>query len=398
MVIVPSGKNIFSVATLLAVLLACQVFSPALVSAQRGSGCDPNNPNNAGQICAIVTAVPFLTVAPDARGGALGDAGVSIANDATAMHWNPARLATTTRSMGVSFAYSPWLQAMDIPGINLFYLPAYFRLGERNGVIGASLRYFSLGDIQLADDVGNLTGNINPAEWALSAAYARKISDKVSVGVALRYINSNITGSVTVGGLSTQPGRSAAGDVSFAYETPVGNQGYVFGLGMNISNIGAKMKYTSSQDEMDFLPTNMRLGWSLKVPFDEYNSLAFINDFNKLLVPSYPTSEEGDVSAVQGMLQSFTDAPGGFREERREINISTGLEYNYNNLLFVRGGYFYEHETKGDRQFLTLGAGFKLQSFSLDLSYLATLGDNNHPLQNTLRFTIGAEFGEDFSD
>lgn len=357
----------------------------------------------------ITTAVPFLMIAPDARAGAMGDAGVSSSPDANSMHWNPAKYAFIDKNFGISAAYSPWLRAL-VSDINLAYLTGFYKIDDRQ-TIAASLLYFSLGDITFTDVNGTVVDNRRPNEFSIDASYARKFSDKWSGAVAARFINSNITQNYDQGTSATKPGRSVAADVSVFYTDDVSfknNMDGVFNFGLNISNIGAKISYSDDNSKKDFIPTNLRLGPSLMLNLDEYNSLTFMIDVNKLLVPTPPIYEDSlnpitgkqkilkgmddDVSVVTGMLQSFYDAPDGFSEEMKEINYSLGVEYWYDKQFAIRGGYFYEDKMKGNRKYFTLGAGLKYNVFGLDFSYLIPT-DQQNPLENTLRFTLLFDFG-----
>jgi len=365
------------------------------------------------QLNTITTAVPFLLIAPDSRAGAMGDAGVSSTPDANSMHWNIAKLAFVEKEMGVSVSYSPWLRRL-VPDISLSYVSGYKRLGDKSA-IGASLRYFSLGDIKFTDDQGNPIGDFNPAEFAVDLGFSQKFSEKFSAGLAARYIYSNLTGGIDVGGADTKAGRSFAVDVGLFYtddEAEVFGQDAVFNLGLSITNIGAKISYTDDA-VADFIPINLRFGPSLTFLIDDHNSFSILTDINKLLVPTppvYETTEDGspvvdpvtgdpviesgkdpDVPIVTGMFQSFGDAPGGFSEELREYNISAGLEYWYNKQFAVRAGYFHESATKGNRKYITAGLGLKLSVFSVDFSYLIAMTQNN-PLANTVRFTLMFDF------
>ena len=366
------------------------------------------------QLNTITTAVPFLLIAPDSRAGAMGDVGVASSPDANSLHWNVAKMAFLEKEMGVSVSYSPWLRQL-VPDINLSYVSGYKKLGDNNA-IGASLRYFSLGDIKFTNDVGDPIGDFNPAEFAFDVGYSQKFGERFAGGLAVRYIYSNLTGGIDVGGSNTQAGRSFAVDVGAFYtndEVELFGQDAILNLGLNISNIGAKISYTNDAVK-DFIPINMRLGQSLTFVLDDYNSFSILTDFNKLLVPTppiYATDENGsplppdpetgeqviesgkdpDVPIVTGIFQSFSDAPGGFSEELREYNISAGLEYWYNKQFAVRTGYFHEHATKGNRKYITVGAGLKLSVFSIDFSYLISTTQQN-PLANTVRFSLMFDF------
>jgi len=351
--------------------------------------------NGQNALKTITTAVPFLLIAPDSRSGALGEAGVAIASDANAMHWNPSALAFLPNRMGFSLSYSPWLRQL-VPDINLAYISGFYNIGERGGTVGSSLRYFSLGQIEFTDNEGIKTGEFNANEFALDVAYARKISDLFSAAVAIRYIYSNLASNAGVN-FDIKPANSVAADMSFTYTKDFdikskssGNSLPInFKLGINISNIGAKVSYTSSTGRKDFIPTNLRIGYAFTAKLDEYNSLTLTNDFNKLLVPSEGGTSEK--SLLSGIFGSFSDAEGGFGEEMSEITTSIGLEYWYRKLFSARVGWFYEDPLKGNRQFITLGAGVRYNVFGLDFAYLAPL-EQNHPLQNTLRFTLTYNF------
>lgn len=363
----------------------------------------------------ITTAVPFLQIAPDARAGGMGEAGVSSAPDANSMHWNPAKYTYLENSMGFSMSYSPWLRAL-VSDINLAYLTGYLKLDENQTVAG-SLLYFSLGDITFTDIQGATIGNYRPNEFALSASYARKLTQNLSGAVSARFINSNLTQGQSVGGASTKPGRSIAADIALYSEHDVefpNMEGY-FAWGLNISNIGSKISYSDDNTERDFIPTNLRFGPSLTLDIDDYNRLSFMVDVNKLLIPTPPIyatdsitglpifddngeqiiafGKNPNVSVPVGMFQSFYDAPGGFKEEMREIALAVGVEYWYDKQFAIRGGYFYENQFKGNRKFFTLGAGLRYNVFGLDFAYLIpTGGQARNPLENTLRFTLHFDF------
>jgi hypothetical protein len=365
-----------------------------------------NYSNLSNRLNTITTAVPFLMIAPDARGGGMGDVGVSTSADANSMHWNPAKYAFVEKDFGASVSYSPWLRGL-VNDINLAYLGLYKRINERQ-VLAASLLYFSLGNINFTNDVGQDIGSYKPNEFAVDACYAYKFTDNFSGSVALWYIYSNLTGGIFVAGVRSKAGQSVAADVSVMYNKPleVAKLPANFGLGLNISNIGSKISYTDNL-ERDFIPINLRLGPSFMMYFDKNNSLAFAIDLNKLLVPTPPLyadtlnpntgkpailkGKDPNVSVVSGMLQSFYDAPGGFNEELKEINICFGVEYWYAKQFSIRAGYFYEAPTKGNRKYVTLGAGLRYSIFGLDFAYLIPVEQRN-PLENTLRFTLLFDF------
>ncbi len=354
-----------------------------------------------GQENAIMTAVPFLSIAPDARGGAMGDAGVSSTPDANSMHWNPAKLAFIEQDMGISVSYSPWLHKL-VQDINLAYLSGFKRI-DKNQTIGASLRYFNLGDITFTDDNGYSIGNYRPNEFAIDAGYARLLTKNLSMAVSARYIHSNLTQGQYSQGQATKPGNSVAADIAVYQQFPVKlqNTSGSFAWGVNISNLGAKISYSDANLRKDFLPTNLRFGPSLTLDIDDYNSMSFMLDFNKLLVPTQPFFQGNsdtiiagfnpNVSPVVGLIHSFYDAPGGFSEELRELSFAGGLEYWYDKQFALRGGFFYEDKNKGNRKYITLGAGLRYNVFGLDFSYLIPM-QQNHPLENTLRFSLVLNF------
>jgi len=369
-------------------------------------GQDPNN-----RINTITTAVPFLIIAPDARAGALGDAGVASKPDANSMHWNPAKYAFVENDMGFSMSYSPWLRAL-VNDINLAYLTGYKRI-DKQQTLAASLLFFSLGDITFTNDIGQVIGDFKPNEFSLDFAYSRLFSENISGAIALRYIYSNLTGGIFVGGAESKAGQSVAADVSAYYRKPleINSQNALLAFGVNISNMGAKMSYTENI-ETDFIPINLRLGPSFSIDLDKYNTLSVLFDVNKLLVPTPPIwkldtnglpiygpngkreillGRDPNVGIVSGMFGSFSDAPGGFKEEMREFTLSTGVEYWYDKQFAIRAGYFYESETKGNRKYFTLGAGLKYNVFGLDFAYLIPTQQRN-PLENTLRFSLIFDF------
>jgi Type IX secretion system protein PorV len=366
------------------------------------------------QLNTITTAVPFLQITPDSRSGALGDAGVALSPDANSTFWNAAKLAFVEEDMEVSLSYSPWLRAL-VNDMSLAYLSGYSKL-SKNQTIGGSLRYFTLGNITFTDEVGTVIRDFKPNEFALDMSFGQKFSEKFSGGIAIRYVYSNLTGGQNVLGADSKPGMSVAADISLFYtndDVSIGGKDARFNLGTNIANIGNKMRYTNS-DKRDFIPTNLKLGTAYSVDLDKYNQITVALDFNKLLVPTPPRyTADGDsliagmnpdVGTATAMVQSFYDAPGDvdndgniisgsvFKEELREINIGGGFEYWYDQQFAFRTGYFYENYTKGNRQFITLGAGLKYQVLTIDMSYLISTTQQN-PLANTLRFTLRFALG-----
>jgi hypothetical protein len=347
----------------------------------------------------IQTVVPFLTIAPDSRAGGMGDAGVATSPDVFSMHWNPAKFAFIDGNGGVGLSYTPWLRNL-VPDINIAYLSGYWRIDSKQ-VISSSLIYSSLGDVPFTDEYGNLERVFKPNEFAIDAAYSRLFTDHFSGGLAFRFIYSNLTGGTYSGGSATKAGISFAADLSGLYRNNwnLFNRDGMWAVGFNFSNIGSKMTYSEAQ-VADFIPMNMRVGGSGTILLDPHNKLTFTLDLNKLLVPTPPKYDENgnivdgmdpNVSVPVAIFHSFYDAPGGFKEEMHEIQYATGIEYWYNNQFAVRTGYFHENETKGNRKYFTVGAGFKLSFFTLDFSYLIPTTQNN-PLARTLRFSLAFDF------
>lgn len=372
----------------------------------------------------ITTAVPFLTITPDSRSGAMGDAGAGMSPDANSQFWNASKLAFAQNEMEVSLSYSPWLRNL-VPDMHLAYLSGYYKLNRRSA-IGASLRYFNLGSITFTNENADVIREHAPNEFAFDVSYSLQLSDRFSGGITARYVNSNLTGGTSVGGADSRAGQAFAVDVSVFYqnnELEIADMDAAFGLGAVVSNIGNKMAYTNTADR-DFIPINLRLGPSLQLDIDNSNQLTVAVDFNKLLVPSPPlynndleivAGKDPNVGVATGIFQSFYDAPGdavkdeagnevildngmadikpgtAFREELREITIGGGVEYMYAQQFAVRAGYFHEHATKGNRKFLTFGVGVSYSVFTIDFSYIAALNRVN-PLANTLRFSLRLRF------
>lgn len=363
------------------------------------------NTNLLGQINTITTAVPFLMISPEARSGGMGDLGVASTPDVNSIHWNPAKLAFTEKKMAVGISYTPWLRAL-VNDMFIAYLSGYTKM-KNDQAVGASLRYFSLGNITFTDNNGNTIRDFKPNEFALDLAYSRKLSENFAGGIALRFIHSNLTGGTQVEGQDSKAGNTVAADVSVFYKKKIeiGNKDADLMAGVNISNIGAKISYTESGVK-NFIPTNLRLGPGLNLHLNEYNDLAFMLDINKLLVPTPPIytqdtansadniilyGQDPDVSVAQGIFQSFSDAPNGFKEELQEFNIAFGMEYWYDKQFAFRAGYFYEDKRKGNRKYFTLGAGLRYNVFGIDLAYLIPT-DQRNPLENTLHFTLTFDF------
>lgn len=360
----------------------------------------------------ISTAVPFLIIAPDARSAGLGDCGVSTSPDVYSMHWNAAKYAFIEEDFSVGLAYSPWLRKL-IPDMNIAYLALSKRVSPRS-TVAMSLRYFSLGEVNFTDEQGVSLGTYKPNEWLVDAAYSRKLGEYISAAISARFIYSNLTQGVSDG---SKPAISVAADLGVYYQRPVewfNGMDATFSWGVAITNIGAKMNYNKNNIKKDFIPTNLRIGPSLKMNFDDYNSLAISLDFNKLLVPTPPiylknaagtgdslddgghkiiyAGKDDDVSMVQGMFQSFYDAPDGFSEELKEITIGVGAEYWYEKIFSLRAGFFHEAKMKGNRRYLTFGAGLRYNVFGLDVSYLVPVNNTStsgtNPLEGTLRFNL----------
>lgn len=336
---------------------------------------------------AINTAASFLLINPDARAGAMGDAGVSYYNGANSQFFNPALLAFSEKQWGANVNYTPWLRYL-VPDINLFYVPGYYNLGNDNGVLMGALTYFSLGELEFRSATGVPQGTYTANELAFQAGYARKVSDVLSAAVTLKYIRSDLTGAQQINNIPFQPGESIAGDIGLYYRKQLSDK-VKLNLGTSITNIGSKMRYVEDDSTNSFIPTNLRLGSTVELTFDEYNSLNIIAEFSKLMVPS--EGGGADESLLSGMFGSFSDAEGGFSEELQEIGSSIAFEYWYNKTFAGRAGLFYESPEKGDRTFLSLGAGVHYQDFTFDFAFLFPFQTNN-PLQNTLRFSLGYEF------
>jgi hypothetical protein len=340
-----------------------------------------------GQTNAITTAVPFLSITPDARHAGMGDAGVASSPDANASYWNPAKLVYVNKAYGGTISYTPWLGKI-INDMSISYLSGFYKI-TREQAASFSLKYFDLGEIFFTDD-GKDGTNYNPREFALDFTYSRKLTEEFSVGLTGRYIHSNLTGNFTYGGVDAQPGKSVAVDIGVFYTKELQSaKNSSLSFGGSISNIGAKMTY-SDEGQKDFIPTNLRLGSAFTTSLDEYNTLTFLLDFNKLMVP---TIDEGQ-SMLSGMFSSFADAPGGFSEEMREIMLSMGTEYWYNELFAARLGYFLEAYDKGNRKYLTVGTGFRKNHFGFDVAYIVPTNKREHPLAETLRFTLLFQISE----
>lgn len=347
----------------------------------------------------INTSVTSQTIAPDARAAGMGDVGAATDPDVVSQYWNPAKYPFTISRAGVALNYTPWLRQL-VSDIDLAYLVGYYRIGDYSAISG-SLRYFSLGEVfTSSSEDGTNDMTINPYEMSLDVAYSLMLSEHFSLSAGVRWIYSDLTYDYTE---DTSPGSAFAADLSMYYQNylNIGSRECKLGLGLNVSNIGSKITFGGS-DDSEFIPTNLRLGASLMVPIDEYNRFTIAADANKLLVPTYPKQEDGestedyqervqkdyyDVSSISGIFKSFSDAPNGFKEELQEIQWSVGAEYVYNDKFSLRAGYHHESENKGNRKYFTVGAGFRMNVFSLDAGYVIATAKSN-PLDQTLRFTL----------
>ena len=344
-------------------------------------------------------AVISQTIAPDARGGGLGDVGAATDPDVNSQYWNPAKYPFNISRAGVSLNFTPWLRSL-VNDMNLAYLSGYYRIGDYSAV-SASLRYFNMGEVSTENpDANSNAMTINPYEMSLDVAYSLMLSEKFSLAAAIRWIYSDMRFDYKE---DSSPASAFAADIAAYYQNYVviGQRECQLGVGLNISNIGSKITF-SGEEYSEFLPANLRLGASLMIPIDEYNRITLAADANKFLVPTVPQQEEGedaaeykdrvlreynDVSAISGIFKSFSDAPGGFKEEMEEINYGLGAEYVYNDKFALRAGYHHESQSKGNRKYFTVGAGFKMNVFSLDAAYVVATAKSN-PLDQTLRFTL----------
>jgi hypothetical protein len=342
-----------------------------------------NNPTPGtliGSQRAITTAVPFLGITPDARHAGLGDAGAATSPDANAAYWNAGKLAFIDKKYGGSLSYTPWLGKI-VNDMWISSLAGFYQI-NREQTIAASLKYFDLGGISFRDTNNQPLGDFNPKEAALDATYSRILTENLGVGITGRYIYSNLTGAFS--GADAQAGNSVAADIGVFYTKPLQSaKNSTLSLGASISNIGAKISYTDNNNK-DFLPTNLRLGGAFMTQLDPFNTLTFILDFNKLMVPSVNRQQ----TLLSGMFGSFSDAPGGAKEELREVMTSGGIEYWYRETFSMRLGYFNEAKDKGNRKYLTIGSGFRKNNFGFDIAYIVPTNQREHPLAETLRFTI----------
>ncbi len=348
------------------------------------------------QFNAVEHAVISQTIAPDARAAGMGDVGAATDPDVNSQYWNPAKYPFCISRAGISLNYTPWLRKL-VSDIDLAYVAGYYRIGDYSAISG-SVRYFSLGEVMTSMDDNAMT--VKPYEMSIDAAYSIMLSEKFSMAAAIRWIYSDLRYDYTE---DASPASAFAADLAFYYNTyfVMGQRECQLGLGLNLSNIGSKISYFGD-DRSQFLPANMRLGASLMVPVDEYNRFSIAADANKLLVPTVPKQKDGednatyqqrvieeysDVSSISGIFKSFSDAPGGFKEELEEIQWSVGAEYVYHDQFSLRAGYHHESENKGNRKYFTVGGGFRMNVFSLDVGYVISTAKSN-PLDQTLRFSL----------
>jgi hypothetical protein len=352
------------------------------------------------KINVVTTAVPFLRISPDARSGGMGDLSIATSPDAAASYFNLGKVPFNELNAGVNVTYTPWLKNL-VNDVYLASVSAFYKMDEFQAISG-SLRYFSLGSIQFTNENGQSLGSKNPRELGIQAGYSRRLSDRLGIGIGMKYINSNLA-SGTYNGSTYKAGSAVAADLGLYYSGHnEAGDGWAFGAA--ISNLGTKIGYTDNAEQKDFIPANLGLGTTYTKVIDESNKISFGLDVNKLLVPTPPgqnaTPEQYDAyrrkSVVSSWFSSLGDAPDGFSEELKEFQISVGAEYWYNNQFAIRAGYFHENETKGNRRFFTAGAGLKYNVFGLNFSYLAPTGSgvNQNPLSNTLRFSIVFDLGE----
>ena len=385
-----------------------------------GSGVTDNDL----QLNSITTAVPFMAITPDSRAGGMGDAGTALSASSTSIYWNTSALTFAEKKSEISLSYTPWLRQLT-NDIHLSYLSGYYKINKTHS-IGGAVKFFSLGEITFTDASGNVIRDDKPSEFELAAAYAFRLSDRMSIGINGKFAYSNLTGGLTVAGVNTKPGIVGATDLSFSYnndDARIGKTDGTYMFAATINNVGNKVSY-SELSAQDFIPMNLKIGNSFKADFDKFNSVTFSLDIQRLLVPT-PASYDlidgeyvmlsgmsNDVGVISGMVQSFYDAPGvvatddngdyiqnsdgsyevvsgtRLKEELSEINFALGVEWWYNQILALRTGVFYENKNKGNRQYLNLGASLKYNMFGIDISYLASLNGRQSPLANTLRFTI----------
>ncbi|HZY82557.1 MAG TPA: type IX secretion system outer membrane channel protein PorV [Cyclobacteriaceae bacterium] len=334
----------------------------------------------------ITTAVPFLTITPDSRAAAMGDAGVATSADANSAYWNSAKLVRIDNGFGGSASYTPWLGKI-INDMYIFYLSGFYKI-NREQAVAVSMKYFDLGEIQFnkGPNPNDLLGRYNPREYAFDVTYSRLLTENLSIGGAIRYIHSNLTGSGIQGQADSRPGNSLAVDLGAFYTKQLLSNSSVLSLGANVSNLGSKISYSDAESK-DFIPANLRIGGSFQTDLDPYNGLTFALDFNKLMVPSpYPGSKGQPF--LSGTFASFTDARGGFTEEIHEVTASMGMEYWYNHVFAGRVGYFLESKDKGNRKYLTAGLGLRFNVFGFDMAYVVPTNKRELATAEQIRITL----------
>ncbi|MBM3440137.1 MAG: type IX secretion system outer membrane channel protein PorV [Bacteroidetes bacterium] len=348
----------------------------------------------------VTAAVPMLRISPEARAGGMGDLGMATLPDANASFWNQAKIPFATQKSALALNYTPWLRDIGLTDVFIATVAGYHQLDD-NQALSASLRYFNLGTIQFTDFAGNDLQRFNPREYGIDIGYNRKLGDKLGMGIALRYIYSNLANGNT-NGVVYKPGTAVAGDVSLYYNG-LTNEGSGLTAGLVLSNLGSKISYTQDAINKDYLPANLGMGVMYHKQLDETSKISFGMDINKLMVPTPPTDRTPvnlqayrNQSVISSWFKSFGDAPGGFGEELREFQVSVGAEYNYNDQFFARAGYFHEDRTKGNRRFFSVGAGFKYNFAGFNFSYLVPSGQgiNRNPLSNTTRFSVYFDLGD----
>ncbi|MDB5249479.1 MAG: hypothetical protein JWQ40_3873 [Segetibacter sp.] len=342
----------------------------------------------------VTSAVPFLKISPDARAGGMGDVAIATNPDVNAVYYNLAKIPFTRSRTSITTTYTPWLRDLGLNDVYLASLAGYHKLSEDEAV-AASIRYFSLGNIQFTDASGNNLSEFRPREFSVDFGYTRKLSEKLGIGVALRYINSNLAGGQNINGVNYKSGSAVSGDITL-FHTGQNAEGVGLNWGLAITNLGTKISYTSDAQQKDYIPANLAIGASYTWAFDETSKLTAGIDLNKLMVPTPPAvSDDSSLRAyrnktvISSWFSSFGDA-GGFSDEMKEFQVSVGGEYTYNDQFALRAGYFYEDKLKGNRKYFTLGAGLKYNVFGLNFSYLVPSGNgvNRNPLSNTLRFSL----------
>jgi hypothetical protein len=342
----------------------------------------------------VTSAVPMLRISPDARAGGMGDAGIAVSPDASAVFWNLAKLPFAKEKAALSLTYSPWIRSGGPNDVFLASIGGYYKIAEEQA-ISVSMRYFNLGDVQFTDDYGQRLQSTRPREYAIDAGYSRMLGRQLSIGIALRYINSGLAAGYEADGYIYKHAKSVAGDISLYYHG-LSEDGAGWAAGLTLSNLGSKLAYSDNATK-DFLPANLGLGGSYTARLQQTGKLTFALDLNKLMVPTPPEDQSAasmqayrDKSVFSSWFSSFGDAPGGFSEELKEWQVSTGIEYKYQEILALRGGYFYENRGKGGRQYFTLGLGFNYQWLGANFSYLVPSGGgvDNNPIRQSLRASL----------